>query len=160
MSTKSSPRSDSQPRARKLRQSLRPRATDYDVYIGARLRLARKLAGLTLNELADALGVSFQAVQKYESGENRMAAPRLFKAAQVLGTNIRFFARPSGEDTADPENASSFASDELELLRHYRQVTDGETRLALRKLVQAMAEADTASAPVSGKISADETQGS
>jgi len=132
MSRKSPEQASGHTRAKKPRKTSRPRATDYDVYIGERLRVARKLSGTTLNDLSAALGVTFQAVQKYESGENRMAAPRLFKAAQVLGTNIRFFARPSEEDIAADDDAPFFTSDELDLLRHYRRISDGETRAALQ----------------------------
>jgi transcriptional regulator with XRE-family HTH domain len=145
-------------RAGKPRKISRPRATDYDVYIGERLRMARKLSGITLNDLATALGVTFQAVQKYENGENRMAAPRLFKAAQVLGTNIRFFAKPSEEDHAADDDAPFFTSDELDLLRHYRCISDGETRMALRKLVQNMAADDPARIIARGKKNVDGTK--
>src|SRR5690242_1077461 len=57
---------------KKRRRSLGPRATEMDAIVGKRLRTARKLANITQQELAEVLGVSFQAVQKYESGENRI----------------------------------------------------------------------------------------
>jgi transcriptional regulator with XRE-family HTH domain len=60
------------------------RATDADFAVGARLRQARLLAGASQEDLGAAIGVSFQAVQKYENGENRLSAGRLAAAAKYL----------------------------------------------------------------------------
>jgi transcriptional regulator with XRE-family HTH domain len=121
---------------KKRRRSTGPRATELDVIVGRRLRTARKLAKVTQQQLAAVLGVSFQAVQKYENGENRITAPKLFKAAEFLGADIRFFT--TAEDSGPPLDRTALADDEIELIRYYRGVTDHRTRLLLRKLTQAI----------------------
>jgi len=124
---------------KKTRRSSGPRATEMDAFVGRQLRIARKLAKITQQELALVLGVSFQAVQKYENGENRITAPRLFKAAEFLGADIRFFTTP-GYDGAPALDRTSLADDEIELLRYYRALTNQRARMLLRKLVQAIGE--------------------
>lgn len=62
-----------------------------DVYVGARLREARILNRLTQTDLANRLGISFQQVQKYEKGTNRIGASRLFKMTVILGVSVSFF---------------------------------------------------------------------
>ncbi len=62
-----------------------------DVEIGARLRQARVAAGFTQTELGIQLGISFQQVQKYEKGRNRIGGGRLYKIARVLGVKITYF---------------------------------------------------------------------
>src|SRR5271165_6286229 len=67
------------------------RRTPVDGAVGQRLREARLLAGLSQTDLAKSLGISFQAVQKYESGENRLSASRLLAAAEFVGKPVSFF---------------------------------------------------------------------
>lgn len=61
------------------------RPTDIDVYVGTRLKHFRVLKGLTQEELANAEGITFQQVQKYENGTNRIAASRLYSFSKILG---------------------------------------------------------------------------
>ncbi len=124
---------------KKRRRSSGPRATAMDAFVGKRLRAARKLAKVTQQQLAAVLGVSFQAIQKYENGSNRITAPKLFKAAEFLGADIRFFTAPD-EGAAGP-NRLSFSDEELELLRHYRRLKDAHTRQLFRELLQAITAA-------------------
>ena len=70
---------------------LRRRAQDVDRLVGARMRKRRVLLGLTKQQLADQIGVAYQQAHKYERGTNRMAASRLYKAAQVLGVEVSYF---------------------------------------------------------------------
>src|SRR5271154_7637768 len=77
---------------RRPRRTVREHGPDpVDVHVGKRLRQARLLAGLSQEELGDGIGVSFQAVQKYEQGENRLSASRLFRAAKLLDRPVSFF---------------------------------------------------------------------
>src|SRR5208282_6153928 len=62
-----------------------------DVHVGGRLKQVRMMAGMSQEELGLGIGVSFQAVQKYEHGENRLSASRLFRAAKLLGRPVSFF---------------------------------------------------------------------
>jgi transcriptional regulator with XRE-family HTH domain len=66
-------------------------ASEIDAHVGARLRRRRLLAGVSQTELAKAAGVSFQQVQKYENGTNRIGAGRLFVFARFLGTRVAEF---------------------------------------------------------------------
>ncbi len=62
-----------------------------DVHVGARVRQRRVLLGMNQTKLGDALGLTFQQVQKYESGRNRISASKLFKLSQVLEVSIEYF---------------------------------------------------------------------
>ncbi len=62
-----------------------------DVHVGGRVKLRRTLLGLSQEELADAVGVTFQQIQKYERGTNRMGASRLFDMATVLDVPVSYF---------------------------------------------------------------------
>ena len=64
---------------------------DLDTQIGQRIREARRAQGMSQTMLADALGITFQQVQKYENGGNRVSAARLYDIAQLLGMPIVFF---------------------------------------------------------------------
>lgn len=79
---------------------------EVDVYVGARLRARRAELGLSQEKLAEKVGLTFQQVQKYERGSNRVAAGRLYQFAQVLGTPITYFFP---DDPQQLEHAPSFA---------------------------------------------------
>jgi len=115
------------------------RRNEHDIHAGERLRVARRLAGLTQQQLADRLGITFQAVQKYENGENRLAAGRLIAAAQVLGVNLAFFARDENGPTLEKNRPDRFSAHELDLIRAYRALSNEALRTELRRLVLTMA---------------------
>jgi transcriptional regulator with XRE-family HTH domain len=62
-----------------------------DVHVGARLRRRRAMLNLTQGALAERLGLSFQAIQKYESGENRLSSAKLWQLSQFLGVGVQYF---------------------------------------------------------------------
>jgi transcriptional regulator with XRE-family HTH domain len=70
-----------------------------DIYVGARIRLQRIIRGLTQSELAKLVGISFQSVQKYERGENRVSASRLYEIATAFGISEQFFFEGIGVET-------------------------------------------------------------
>ena len=112
----------------RVRRTVREYGPDpVDVHVGRRLRQARLLAGLSQEELGQGIGVSFQAVQKYEQGENRLSASRLFRAAKLLDQPVSFFfeALDGGVPEATP---AALSRDEIDLLRHYRQITSDDVR--------------------------------
>ena len=84
-------------------------ARDVDTHVGAQVRRRRMLAGLTQQDVAKVLGVSFQQVQKYENGANRISAGRLFILARILGTDLIEFY--DGLDRAPSETASLSTTD-------------------------------------------------
>ncbi len=114
------------------------RRGEQDIYAGERLRVARQLARVSQQQLGEALGVSFQAVQKYESGENRLSAGRMVRAAAFLGVELAFFAK----DRATPaEMAASvdFTAEEIEVVRAWRALDSEALRSQVKRLLQAMA---------------------
>jgi transcriptional regulator with XRE-family HTH domain len=95
-----------------------------DLKVGARVRLLRILKGFSQKRLADELGITFQQVQKYEGGSNRISAGRLVAIARLLGVSTaELFA-----DVADPSAEAPLIEREreaLELLRHFRELPAG-----------------------------------
>lgn len=69
-------------------------AEKFDAYVGARVRTRRLMAGMTQEELAARLGITFQQVQKYEKGVNRVSAGKLAQIANIFGESIMFFYPP------------------------------------------------------------------
>lgn len=94
-----------------------------DVHVGLRVRLRRQRLGLSQDALAKALGLSFQQVQKYERGTNRVSASKLFEIAGALEAPVAWFFEGLVQSDADPETAEDWA------LRLYLQ-TEQAQRLA------------------------------
>src|SRR5947209_17250934 len=88
------------PREPPMERNEQARYTALELSIGARLRARRRQLGLSQTDLAEQLGVSFQQVQKYERGANRIAASTLVTAADALSTSVAWLV---GEDGADRE---------------------------------------------------------
>jgi transcriptional regulator with XRE-family HTH domain len=123
------------------RKPRKRRANAVDLSVGSRLRQARLLAGASQEEVGVAIGVSFQAVQKYENGENRLSAGRLASAAKFLGVPMSFFF----QDDADPAGATDtagFTTKEIELVRHFRAITSEDMREHILKLTKIISEQD------------------
>ncbi len=115
--------------AKTRRRTVREDGPDpIDVHVGHRLRQARLLAGMTQDDLGDGIGVSFQAVQKYEHGENRLSASRLFVAAQVLKRPVSFFFEDLDGAAPAKVSGNGVSREEIELVRHYRQIPDDKLR--------------------------------
>ena len=124
-----------------------------DVYVGSRVRLRRTLKGMSQQRLAEALGLTFQQIQKYERGVNRIGSSRLFELSEVLDVPPSFFfdgaqrqtesaAAGPGMAEAEPEpyEARQFARREiLELVRAYDRIVDPEIRKRVFEMVKAVA---------------------
>jgi transcriptional regulator with XRE-family HTH domain len=118
-----------------------------DVEVGQRIRIQRLSQGLSQTSLADQLGVTFQQVQKYEKGVNRVGAGRLTRIAKVLGVPVSaFFGAHDGGtlDRSDRGTASSplkllTVPGALRLLRAYGQLNDGKMRRSIVDLVENVA---------------------
>src|ERR1700736_3827501 len=121
------------------RKPRKRRANHVALSVGQRLRQARLLAGASQEDVGTAIGVSFQAVQKYENGENRLSAGRLAAAAKFLGVPMSFFF----QDDAEPQTAgdtAGFTSKEIELVRHYRAIRNDDMREHLLRLTRIISE--------------------
>lgn len=113
-----------------------------DVEVGQRIRIERLQSGLSQTSLADQLGVTFQQVQKYEKGVNRVGAGRLTKIAKVLGVPVStFFGAHDAGTISDRGTASSplkllTVPGALRLLRAYALLNDGKMRRSIVDLVE------------------------
>jgi transcriptional regulator with XRE-family HTH domain len=123
-----------------------------DIYVGSRVRLCRTLKGLSQQKLAQALGLTFQQVQKYERGANRIGASRLFELSRILDVPPSFFfdGAPGGdgEPSAAPglsegdqtpfDSERLFRREILEFVRAYDKISDPAVRKRLFELVKAI----------------------
>ena len=131
-------RKKSKPRSRST--NLHPRsAGSADIEIGRRIRLRRLEIGISQKELADKLGVTFQQVQKYETGHDRVGAARLQQIAKVLGVDIPFFYDGDGKKPAVDSLLVLNSVDSLRLLRAYTAIKDKAVRRQLVFLVEMIA---------------------
>ena len=87
-----------------------------DVHVGSRVRMRRMLVGLSQEKLGERLGLTFQQVQKYEKGSNRVSASRLYQMAQILGVPVQFFFEELPEQAKGQfgSSASGFAESSQE----------------------------------------------
>ncbi|KQX16070.1 helix-turn-helix domain-containing protein [Ensifer adhaerens] len=121
-----------------------------DVFVGSRVRMRRLMAGLSQEKLADGLGITFQQVQKYEKGTNRIGASRLQAIADILGVHPSFFFQEgedpagarNGDTTREPSEISSFVSSKegIALNRAFLKITDPVLRKKIISLVAAVAQ--------------------
>jgi transcriptional regulator with XRE-family HTH domain len=127
-----------------------------DVHVGARVRQRRTLFGMTQTDLADALGLSFQQIQKYEKGTNRVGASRLYDLSRVLDVSIEYFF-----DDMPPKVAASLPDvgrgkakelpsfdlnlmtkrETLSLMRAYYKVEEADVRKRVYELTKAVGAA-------------------
>ena len=130
-----------------------------DTHVGGRVRLRRMMLGMSQEKLAEQLGLTFQQVQKYEKGVNRVAASRLFELAKVLGVGVQFFYEDAPTSPAGRELAPGFAEGQsenhivdfqntregLELNRAFLRIGDPKVRRSIIDLVRSLAKEDGAS---------------
>lgn len=124
-----------------------------DVHVGRRVRLRRTLLGMSQERLGDALGLTFQQVQKYERGTNRIGSSRLYRLSQILDVPVSFFfddmegtpemREPSGQAPAPTLESDPLARREsLELVRAYYKIADPAVRKRLFELVKSMGRSE------------------
>jgi transcriptional regulator with XRE-family HTH domain len=116
------------------------RTQDIDRYVGARIRERRIMLGLTQQQLADLIGVTYQQAHKYERGINRVSAGRLFEIAHVLSVPVNYFF-----DGLDEDHERSISPRErmcLELARNFAQIPNERHQEALSQLARVLATED------------------
>lgn len=126
---------------------------EVDVFVGQRLRELRMLAGLSQSDVASALGLTFQQLQKYERGFNRVSSSRLFKLGQFFRVPVSVFFEglENRQTTADgggmpaagggEEQENTLQSREaLMLARYFQSIRDPQIRAAIRELAERCAE--------------------
>ncbi len=135
----------------------RPNAVD--VHVGRRVRQRRTLMGFSQERLGEAIGLTFQQVQKYERGSNRISASRLYDLSQVLDTDMNFFFADMPEEVAARSPSRVLAEkleledympapdpvikrETLELVRAYYRISRPEMRKRLFEMTKALAALD------------------
>lgn len=127
-----------------------------DVHVGSRVRMRRTLLGMSQEKLGEAIGLTFQQVQKYERGTNRIGSSRLYDLSSVLDVPIGYFfedlgdwqgakasgkARAFAEEQADYELDPMAKRETLELVRAYYRIKDPAVRKRLFDMCKALASA-------------------
>lgn len=134
----------------------RGRSNPIDVHVGGRVRMRRTLLGMSQEKLGEALGITFQQVQKYERGANRIGASRLHQIGKVLDVPVSYFFDEMSDELDTPtgvptkgmaETAEEFEHDPLakretlELVRSYYKITDPKVRRRVFELVKSLGRA-------------------
>jgi len=118
----------------------RSRAQDIDRHVGARMRERRVMLGLTQQQMAELIGVTYQQAHKYEKGINRIAAGRLYNIAKALGVEVSyFFDGMSDENSFRPTPQQRML---LELARNFIALPSRRHQEALCSLARALANSD------------------
>lgn len=118
-----------------------------DVHIGRKVRERRVALGWSQSDLAERLGISFQQVQKYESGANRISGSRIWDIANVLQSPVSTFFEGldghnvSAESNVVAEDERTFDRQTLELARAVNRIDDEQVKTQLIRLVKAFAKA-------------------
>jgi transcriptional regulator with XRE-family HTH domain len=130
---------ESEPSARVLSVARRSttRTQDIDRHVGARVRERRIMLGLTQQQLADLIGVTYQQAHKYERAINRISAGRLFEIAQVLGVPVNYFF--AGLEQDSDRSVSPRERMCLELARNFAQIPNERHQEALSQLARVLA---------------------
>lgn len=124
-----------------------------DVHVGGRVRMRRTLLGMSQEKLGEAIGLTFQQVQKYERGTNRIGASRLFDLSKVLDVPVGFFfeelgdwngkqgnrSRGFAEEQAEYEQDPMAKRETLELVRAYYRIKEPAVRKRLFDMCKALA---------------------
>jgi transcriptional regulator with XRE-family HTH domain len=125
-------------------------ANAVDAHVGGRVRTRRNLLGLSQEKLGELLGITFQQIQKYERGANRISAGRLFEIARILGVSVPYFyegltretPRPAhgfAEDEAPPPSPTQFTNAEAaQLVAAYSRIPDPKVRRQVLDLVKSL----------------------
>jgi len=113
-----------------------------DILVGQRVRAYRLARQMSQSALAEKVGVSFQQIQKYEKGTNRMGSGRLDRIATVLGVGITalFAERDGARSGADPVDGLLAQPHAARLLKAFCDITEAELRVALVKLAESLGE--------------------
>ncbi|HNR76393.1 MAG TPA: helix-turn-helix transcriptional regulator [Parvularculaceae bacterium] len=126
-----------------------------DIHVGGRVRLRRTMLGMSQDKLADALGLTFQQIQKYEKGVNRIGASRVFEISHILGVPIQFFfddydvgtGRSYGFAEASADDGAAMMEllntpEGVQLCKHFSSIKDPKIRKRVLELVKSLSVGD------------------
>ncbi len=112
-----------------------------DVHVGRRVRLRRTMLGMSQEKLGEALGLTFQQVQKNEKGTNRIGASRLFELSGVLDVPVMYFFDGLGAPQSKGGDDTMAKRESLELVRAYYRIKNDKVRKRFFELVKTTAKA-------------------
>lgn len=131
-----------------------------DIHVGSRVRLRRTLLGLSQEKLGEAVGLTFQQIQKYERGANRIGASRLFEFSRILDVPVSFFFDDMSDRVAGTDGAAAAGMadqpqapmepdpltrrETLELVRAYYRISDPQIRKRLFELTKSLGAVEDA----------------
>lgn len=118
-----------------------------NAHVARRIHARRIEVGLTQQQVARLIGISFQQLQKYEHGTNRISAGRLYQLAEVLDTNVTyFFAGYEQEKSADakPENEGISSLESVRLVRQFNAIPSDSLKRSIYGLIRALGNSETA----------------
>ncbi len=155
-----SPKPKKDPMSKPVRKT-KESAGSRDKVFGLRLRQRRTFLGFSQQTLGDAVGMTFQQIQKYEHGTNKISAARLIDFSKVLNVSINYFyaglgdigeKTPKGLVVSDNSQATLdedpiLKKESTQLLKYYYQIKDEGLRKSVQKLVRQMAEQSTKETP-------------
>lgn len=132
----------------------RAKATDgpnpVDVYVGLKVRIRRKFVGMSQEDLGEAIGLTFQQIQKYERGTNRISASKLFQIGKVLKTGVGYFFDGYRDDDSSEQLSASgsektvqrflLSSEGVELAESFPRIANPKHRRRLLELVRTLAD--------------------
>lgn len=139
-----------QPTGRGTRRRRSQHPHPVDVHVGARVRLRRTALGMSQEKLGEALGLTFQQVQKYERAANRIGASRLYEMSRVLGVPVSYFfedfdpallaagGRELSEGPRSGYDAPALDRDQIEIVKIFQRIGDPATRRRLVELAKAI----------------------
>jgi transcriptional regulator with XRE-family HTH domain len=124
-----------------------------DKHVGSRVRMRRLLIGMSQEKLGTALGITFQQIQKYEKGSNRIGASRLQEIAGILGVQVSYFFEDAAGEAMQQEGFGEkkggdyiadfvSSSDGLQLAKSFMRITDPKVRRRIVDLVAALADGE------------------
>ena len=147
------PKNSRAPRARSKGATLKFAPNPVDVHVGSRVRLRRTLLGMSQEKLGQAVSLTFQQIQKYERGANRVGASRLYQLSRILDVPVSYFFEEMPESAAKPERTGRLVAAEpeeyktdtltrretLELVRAYYKIESPRLRKRLFELTKSIA---------------------
>lgn len=123
-----------------------------DIHVGSRIRLRRTMLGMSQEKLGESLGITFQQVQKYEKGTNRVGASRLQNISAILNVPVSFFFEDAPGDKVPAggmeESSATYvvnflsSSEGLQLNRSFVKISDPKVRRRIIELVKSLADED------------------
>ena len=119
----------------------KPELNKIDVHVGARLRQKRQLMGLSQERLGQQVGLTFQQIQKYERGTNRISASRLWQLAKLMGVPVGYFYDDFADMPPDTDPAAAAADrDAINTATALKRIGDARVRNSVRGLIGVLGE--------------------